>query len=106
YNGIIEDLKFAVDHVAPKGGMGSYDGHATKESAEALLAKVYLTRGSMEVRDGKGNGKAHFTEAVRYSDNVIKSGKYVLNRYFPDVFIKENKNNDEIIFDVQFKRGG
>ncbi len=106
YDGIVDDLKFAIEYVPRKRALGAYDGRARKEAAEGLLAKVLLTRGSMEKRDGRGDGMAYFTEAVTYAQRVMESGTYRLCPYFPDAFIRDNKNNDEILFDVQFKSGG
>lgn len=106
YEGIIEDLEYAVENGHSKEGLGTYRGRASKESAEALLSLVYLTRGSITVRDNKGDGREDFEKAAQHSQNVILSNKYRLCAYFPDAFIKENKNNDEIVFDVQFKSGG
>lgn len=106
YDGIIEDLSYAVENGHSKEGLGSYKGRVSKEAAEGLLSLVYLTRGSMTVRDNKGDGRADFEKAAEHSSNVIQSNKYRLCSYFPDAFIRENKNNDEILFDVQFKSGG
>lgn len=106
YEGIIEDLQYAVENGHAKEGMGTYRGRASKEAAEGLLSLVYLTRGCMDVRDNKGDGRADFEKAAAHSQNVIMSNKYRLCPYFPDAFIRENKNNDEMLFDVQFKSGG
>ncbi|MCU4157871.1 RagB/SusD family nutrient uptake outer membrane protein [Carboxylicivirga sp. A043] len=104
YNKIIADLEFGIEHLDVKGEAAA--GRATVGSAKTLLAKVYLTRGSMTKRDGKGDGLSDFQAAATLAGEVITDGGYQLCEYFPDAFIVENKNNDEIIFDVQFKSGG
>ena len=104
YENIIEDLEYGVDHLKVKTAFLA--GHATQDAAKTLLASVYLTRGSMAKRDNTGDGLADFDLAASYSKEVIDSNRYRLCPYFSDAFIVENKNNDEIVFDVQFKSPG
>jgi hypothetical protein len=104
YENIIRDLEYGVVHLKVK--TAGLAGHATQDAAKTLLASIYLTRGSMAKRDNTGNGLADFTLAARYAKEVIDSNRYRLCPYFPDAFIVENKNNDEIVFDVQFKSPG
>lgn len=104
YENIIRDLEYGVVHLKVK--TAGLAGHATQDAAKTLLASIYLTRGSMAKRDNTGNGIADFTLAARYSKEVIDSNRYRLCNYFPDAFIVQNKNNDEIVFDVQFKSPG
>ena len=104
YENIIEDLEYGVEHLKVKAA--GLAGHATQDAAKTLLASVYLTRGSMAKRDNTGNGIADFTLAKQYSKEVIDANRYSLCPYFPDAFIVQNKNNDEIVFDVQFKSPG
>ncbi len=104
YENIIKDLEYGVINLKVKApGLA---GHATQDAAKSLLASIYLTRGSMAKRDNTGNGIADFALAAKYSKEVIDSNRYKLCDYFPDAFIVQNKNNDEIIFDVQFKSPG
>ncbi|WP_262249783.1 RagB/SusD family nutrient uptake outer membrane protein [Parapedobacter soli] len=104
YNGIIHDLEFGIEHLDVKGETQA--GRATVGAAKTLLANVYLTRGSMAKRDGVGDGLTDFQKAAQLAKDVITTNHYSLCQYFPDAFIPENKNNDEIIFDVQYKSGG
>ena len=104
YENIIEDLEYGVEHLKIKAA--GLAGHATQDAAKTLLASIYLTRGSMARRDNTGNGITDFTLAARYSKEVIDANRYWLCPYFPDAFIVQNKNNDEIVFDVQFKSPG
>ena len=104
YENIIEDLEYGVVHLKPKTALLA--GHASLDAAKTLLASVYLTRGSMARRNNTGNGIADFTLAKLYSEEVINANRYRLCPYFPDAFIVQNKNNDEIVFDVQFKSPG
>ena len=105
YKNIIKDLEYGVVHLKVK--TAGLAGHATQDAAKTLLASIYLTRGSMAKRDNTGDkGIADFALAAKYSKEVIDSNRYRLCPYFPDAFIVQNKNNDEIIFDVQFKSPG
>ena len=104
YENMIRDLEYCVVHLNVKAA--GLAGHATQDAAKTLLASIYLTRGSMARRDNTGNGIADFTLAARYSKEVMDSNRYRLCPYFPDAFIVQNKNNDEIVFDVQFKSPG
>ena len=105
YENIIKDLEYGVVHLKVK--TAGLAGHATQDAAKTLLASIYLTRGSMAKRDNTGDkGIADFALAAKYSKDVIDSNRYRLCPYFPDAFIVQNKNNDEIIFDVQFKSPG
>jgi len=104
YNNIIKDLKYGVDSLKVKApGLA---GRATIDAARTLLASVYLTRGSMAKRDPTLVVVDDFKDAAKYAGDVIGDGRYSLCDYFPDAFIVENKNNNEIIFDVQFKSPG
>jgi hypothetical protein len=104
YENIIKDLEYGVDNLKVK--TAGLAGHATQDAAKTLLASVYLTRGSMAKRDNSGNGIADFVSAAKYAKEVIDSNRYSLCNYFPDAFTVQNKNNDEIVFDVQFKSPG
>lgn len=105
YENIIKDLEYGLVNLKVKApGLA---GHATQEAAKTLLASIYLTRGSMAKRDNTGDkGLADFALAAKFAKEVIDSNKYLLCPYFPDAFSVQNKNNDEIIFDVQYKGPG
>ena len=61
-------------------------GRASKAAAEALLAKVHLTRGN-------------YAEARVLCESVMSSG-FALEDNFKDVFFSER--NDEIIFAIEY----
>ena len=105
YENIIKDLEYGVKNLKVKApGLA---GHATQDAAKTLLASIYLTRGSMAKRDKTGDGLADFELAAKYAKQVMDApNRYSLCDYFPDAFIVQNKNNAEIIFDVQFKSPG
>ncbi|HLN94842.1 MAG TPA: RagB/SusD family nutrient uptake outer membrane protein, partial [Flavobacterium sp.] len=86
YNFIIEDLKYADEHLPT-----SYDaanvGRATKGAAEGYLAKVY-----MYLKD--------WGQVLTYSNNVMGMGYNLLADY-NSVFRIANENSVESIFEVQ-----
>ncbi len=91
YEQVVNDLKDAITYMTLPAGMSSKSNiYATKEAAEALLARVYLY---MDNWDG----------AWQMANNVITSGKYELERgeryaTYPQ-FIPED--NRETIFAVR-----
>lgn len=105
YENIIKDLEYGIVNLKVKApGLA---GHATQDAAKTLLASIYLTRGSMAKRDNiSDKGLADFALAAKYAKEVMDSNRYSLCDYFPDAFTVQNKNNNEIIFDVQFKSPG
>ena len=68
YDQIVKDLKDAiVDMTLPAGFTPKNNNFATKEAAEALLARVYLYMGD-------------YGSAYTMADNVIKSGRFKLEQ--------------------------
>lgn len=89
YNQIIIDFREASEFL-PNQVQGE-EGRATKGAALALLAKVYLTT-------------QDFSNAKKALEDVIAMNQYKLSPIYSDLWKVENKNNDEIIFAVQFQR--
>lgn len=68
YDQIVKDLKDAITYMTlPAGISPKNNNYATKEAAEALLARVYLYMGDLE-------------NASMMADNVIKSGRFELEQ--------------------------
>jgi hypothetical protein len=94
YTQIIADLTDAIAKL-PATYSGDDLGRATKWSATALLAKVYLTRGT----------PADMANAAIQARAVIaNSGKSLWPNY-GDNFKVETENGQESLFEVQFKSG-
>lgn len=104
YDQIMTDVQFAIDHLKEKGEVAK--GRATVGAAKTFMSKIHLTLGSIQKRDGLGDGKVHFQKAAILAKEVIDSDQYSLVSYYPDVFMPYNKNHDEMIFDVAFISGG
>jgi starch-binding outer membrane protein, SusD/RagB family len=85
---ILPDLEFAIANLPEKSEYGNNDlGRATKGSARALLAKVYLFLND-------------FVAAEKYSLEVINSGQYDLEENFGDVFALQGQHGVESIFEI------
>ncbi len=86
YEQIENDLTDAIN-LPEKGSIAL--GRATKGSAKAFLARVYLYEGK-------------FSQAAAMAVEVINSGTYSLNQNYIDNFDNTRKNGIESVFEVQF----
>lgn len=101
YAQIIQDLTVA-ETALPDTYTGTDVGRATRWAATSLLAKVYLTRASLE-----GAKQADdYAKAAQKAKEVIASGKFSLWPDYADAFKVANKNGRESIFEVQYKTTG
>ena len=85
---IIADLMAAIPALPLTYG-GPDKGRATKGSAQALLAKVYLHQ-------------RKFSEASALFAQIISANQYSLVSNYLDNFTETNENNAESVFEVQF----
>jgi len=91
YTQIEKDLLDAITKL-PTSYSGEDIGRATKWSATALLAKVYLTEGKM-------------AEAATQASTVISSSGKSLWTNYGDNFNLATENGQESLFEVQYKSG-
>ena len=85
---IFPDLNFAISNLPEKSDYANTDlGRATKGSAKALLAKVYLFLGD-------------YTNAEKYSMEVILSSQYQLEQNFSNAFSLKGQHGVESIFEI------
>jgi hypothetical protein len=87
YKLIEQDLLDAITALNEKGQASGELGRATKGSARALLAKVYLFQGD-------------FTNAGKYAMDVITSGKYGLEPDFIDASGVNGEHGIESVFEI------
>lgn len=85
---IIADLQAAIPDLPASYG-DTDRGRATKGSAQALLAKVYMQQ-------------RKWTDASAVFSQIITSGQYGLVPNYLDNFTETNENNRESLFEVQF----
>jgi starch-binding outer membrane protein, SusD/RagB family len=119
---IIADLQFAITNLPVNfsGPFPNYTatdvGRATKYAAEALLAKVYMTRSGPNYGiEGPGMGLNEWNLALPLLQDVINSGLFVFNPNayaFPvpatGIFSYSNQNptvNKEAVFDIMYLTG-
>lgn len=96
YTAIINDLNDAVANLEAKGHSSDY-GRATKASAEALLAKVYLTKAYSAQKAADD-----FTKAATLCNSVIKNYGFKLLDDYAQVHDENNQQNSEVVFAVQY----
>jgi hypothetical protein len=102
YKLIEMDYLKAIDRLVEKNRGANYtnNGHVSKGSARAMLAKVYLYM-------------KEYAKAKSMAEIVINSGEFKLlggdqlpNKSFGDLFTYGNNNNEESIFALQWKGDG
>lgn len=86
YQQIIADVQFAAANLP---ATAQDYGRATKPAAEALLAKLYLTRGNNQ-------------EASNYAASVIKNYGFSLLPNYADLWKMQNEKNAEVIWAVNY----
>ena len=86
---MLNDLDDAID-LLPVSYDGDNIGRATKGAALSLKARVLLY-------------ESRWDEAAAIAKQVIDMNTYSLFPNYRDLFMAENENNSEIIFDVQYK---
>ncbi|PSK89523.1 RagB/SusD family nutrient uptake outer membrane protein [Taibaiella chishuiensis] len=89
YTQVIKDLQDAMVRLPLKADKA---GGIRRSAAQALLGKVYLTRG-------------RYQDAVAVLQDVVTSGQHSLMATTDKVFALNNENNAEIIFVVQYASG-
>lgn len=93
YEFLISDLTFAKDNL-PTDYPATEKGRLTSWAAEALLAKVRMTRGLFD------------TTTRDLLKDIIDNGGYDLEQKYEDVFDINNELNKEILFTVRYTSGG
>lgn len=81
------------------------EGRLTKWTAEAMLARFYLTRAGVEANGGVR--KQQFLDSAKYyaADVINNSGKKLLDSY-PNLFKYPYDNNSESLFELQWVFSG
>jgi starch-binding outer membrane protein, SusD/RagB family len=98
YAQIIKDCNEAIADLEEKSHSADY-GRATKASAEALLAKVYMAKAY-----GPSKAADDFQKAADLCKNLITNTKYTFKLLddFAAVHDENNQLNSEVVFAVQF----
>lgn len=93
YDFIMDDLMFAKDYL-PDAYPEDEKGRLTHWAAEALLAKVRMTRGQID------------EDTKTLLEHIIRQGGFDLEPSYAAVFDINNELNKEILFTVRYTSGG
>lgn len=96
YAQIIKDCNEAIADLENKAHSADY-GRATKASAEALLAKVYLAKAY-----GASKAADDFQKAADLCSGLITKYNFKLLDDFASVHDENNQQNSEVVFAVQY----
>jgi starch-binding outer membrane protein, SusD/RagB family len=96
YAQIIKDCNEAITDLENKAHSGDY-GRATRASAEALLAKVYLAKAY-----GTSKAADDFQKAADLTTGLITKYNFKLLDDFAAVHDENNQLNSEVVFAVQY----
>lgn len=88
YTFIESDLEFARTHLQASWDPTKFPGRVTSGSANALLAKVYLTQ-------------KKWGQAMTAANTVMTSGQYNLSTPYTTIFGEAGENSKESVFEVQ-----
>jgi hypothetical protein len=111
YSAMIEDLTSLYNSSTLDAQR--HDGHASKQSIAALLAKVYLAAGwdldtslSGSATDGSYsvNSTSNFSQAASWAEKAINGINLTMS--FEDKWSPFNEGNAEEIFSIQYERNG
>lgn len=80
------------DAAASKIPADNVTGRASQGAAYGMNMRAYLYQGNWD-------------KVIEYADKVIDLGKYGLFPSYNGIFLLENENNEEVIFDVQYMSG-
>jgi hypothetical protein len=86
YNSIVQDLQFASDNLPLRAAAAV--GHATKGSAQSLLAKVYMYL-------------KQWDKVYALTQEVINSGQYDLLTDYGQLWRQAGDNSRESVFEIQ-----
>ncbi len=108
-NQIIADLNLAIPNLPNHSGINT--GKATKEAAQAFLAKVYLNKAVYNANPTTPEGpytfdKADMDKVIAACDAVINSGKFKIStEYFKNFAPDNTEASPELIFAILNEKG-
>ncbi|SHM17649.1 RagB/SusD family nutrient uptake outer membrane protein [Flavobacterium saccharophilum] len=102
YKLITMDYLKAIDLLVDKNRGANYanNGHVSKGSAKAMLAKVYL------YQKDYANARAMAESVINSGEFKLLGGDQLSSKSFADLFTYANNNNEESIFAIQWKGDG
>lgn len=103
---IINDLTSALPNLPSRSAVSA--GTATKEAANALLAKVYLNKAVFTAANPAGPytfASGDMTKVIEYCDAVINSGQFALTNYWDNFTANNTALSQEMLFVIPAETG-
>ena len=97
---ILNDLAFAEEHLI----LSDAAGRVSEWSAKSYLALAHLNM-AYHFSSGGTLVQEHLDAALRYAEDVIQNSPHSLMPNYADLFRRENNNNPESIFALQWVVG-
>lgn len=105
YNLILGDLQFAIDNL-PASFSGDDEGRATSIAAQAIKARVHLTRSGPQLHpEGPCLGVDEYQQALDLLNEIIGSGRFDMLDDYASIFDYGNEGSSEIVWDFQYISG-
>jgi starch-binding outer membrane protein, SusD/RagB family len=89
WNQVISDYNIAIEALAVE---AAQPGKATKGAALGMKMRAHLYQGN-------------YHEVLNLVDEIDALGKYALFPSYEGLFMLQNQNNEEVLFDIQYLRG-
>jgi len=108
YEAIIADLTFASENLYSSAGALYVPGHASKEAAHGMLAKVYLKAAGYPLQATEINGRNPYQAAKDHCAAIMNGGNNALNPSYKDVFLNYIQNRfdlQESLFEICYRNG-
>jgi len=96
----LNDFEFAAEHLI----LDDAEGRVTNWSAKSYLALIHLNM-AYHFSSGGVLVQEHLDAALQYAEDVIQNSPYELMPDYADLFKRENNNNSESIFALQWVVG-
>ena len=97
---VLNDFEYAAEHLV----LDDATGRVTEWSAKSYLALTHLTM-AYYMSSGGNLVQEHLDAALRYAEDVIQNSPHQLMDDYAELFKRENNNNPESIFALQWLHG-
>jgi starch-binding outer membrane protein, SusD/RagB family len=109
FDKIVAELEAVIPSLADAGVTPSQKIVATKEAAQAFLAKLYLNKGVYSAASVSATytfAPADMDKVISYCDVLINSNKFALaNKYFDNFAIDNDVKSKELVFNLPYAAG-
>lgn len=109
FDKVVSEIEAVIPSLADAGITPSQKIVATKEAAQAFLAKLYLNKGvytAPTVSDKYNFAAADMDKVISYCDALINSNKFALSdKYFDNFAIDNDVKSKELVFNLPYIAG-